>query len=90
VLMDVRFSELFAPGKDSLAIYYSFMFPRDPEDDPCPARSARRRPRSSASGETALPSCVGLLDQLYGMVEARRPHVSFGRVGPGRRSLDGC
>src|SRR6266496_97172 len=27
----VRMSELFAPGKDSLAIY-SFMFPRDPGD----------------------------------------------------------
>src|SRR5882672_8245525 len=36
--MDVRLSELFAPGKDSLAIY-SFMFPRDPEDDrPGPVR----------------------------------------------------
>lgn len=34
---DVRLSELFTPGKDSLAIY-SFMFPRDPEDDgPCPS-----------------------------------------------------
>ena len=29
---DVRLSELFAPGKDSLVIY-SFMFPRDPGDD---------------------------------------------------------
>ena len=29
---DVRLSELFAPGKNSLAIY-SFMFPRDPGDD---------------------------------------------------------
>ena len=36
--MGVRLSELFAPGKDSLAIY-SFMFPRDPEDDrPGPVR----------------------------------------------------
>src|SRR6266508_791673 len=40
---DVRLSELFAPGKDSLVIY-SFMFPRDPADDrpgerdgPCPS-----------------------------------------------------
>jgi predicted dithiol-disulfide oxidoreductase (DUF899 family) len=33
---DVRFSELFAPGKDTLAIY-SFMFPRAPgEQLPCP------------------------------------------------------
>src|SRR5215211_4999713 len=40
---DVRLSELFAPGKDSLVIY-SFMFPRDPGD---------RRP-GPASGQTAL------------------------------------
>ena len=36
--MGVRLSELFAPGRDSLAIY-SFMFPRDPKDDrPGPMR----------------------------------------------------
>ena len=29
---DVRLSELFAPGRDSLVIYH-FMFPRDPGDD---------------------------------------------------------
>src|SRR5437867_9072012 len=40
---DVRLSELFAPGKDSLVIY-SFMFPRDPGD---------ARPGAKA-GETAL------------------------------------
>src|SRR5437763_8669695 len=34
---DVRLSELFAPDRDSLVIY-SFMFPRDPDDDsPGPA-----------------------------------------------------
>src|SRR5256885_12918337 len=34
---EVHLSELFAPGKDSLAIY-SFMFPRDSSDDtPGPA-----------------------------------------------------
>jgi predicted dithiol-disulfide oxidoreductase (DUF899 family) len=34
---DVRTSELFAPGKDSLAIY-NFMYPRSPEEDlPCPS-----------------------------------------------------
>src|SRR3954451_2133525 len=65
-LGDVRLSELFAPGKDSLVIY-SFMFPRDPGDD---------RPGPD-HGETALlplaegpcPSCVGFLDQLDGAVE---------------------
>jgi predicted dithiol-disulfide oxidoreductase (DUF899 family) len=63
---DVRMSDLFAPGKDSLAIY-SFMFPRDPGDD---------RPGPS-TGQTALlkleegpcPSCVALLDQLDGAAE---------------------
>jgi predicted dithiol-disulfide oxidoreductase (DUF899 family) len=63
---DVRLSELFAPGKDSLVIY-SFMFPRDPGDG---------RP-GPASGQTALlkleegpcPSCVALLDQLDGAAE---------------------
>jgi predicted dithiol-disulfide oxidoreductase (DUF899 family) len=29
---DVRLSDLFEPGKDSLVIY-NFMFPRDPGDD---------------------------------------------------------
>jgi predicted dithiol-disulfide oxidoreductase (DUF899 family) len=34
---DVRLSGLFAPGKDSLAVY-SFMFPRAPDEDlPCPS-----------------------------------------------------
>src|SRR5205807_5703250 len=40
---DIRLSELFAPGTDSLVIY-SFMFPRDPGDE---------RP-GPASGQTAL------------------------------------
>lgn len=60
---EVRFSELFAPGRDSLVVY-SFMFPRDRRDD---------RPGPS-HGETALlplaegpcPSCVAMIDQLEG------------------------
>jgi predicted dithiol-disulfide oxidoreductase (DUF899 family) len=71
---ELRFSELFAPGKDSLAIY-SFMFPRDPGDE---------RP-GPADGETALlplaetpcPSCVALLDQLDGVVEHATPLMSL-------------
>jgi predicted dithiol-disulfide oxidoreductase (DUF899 family) len=63
---DVRLSELFAPGKDSLAIY-SFMYPRDAGDE---------RP-GPATGQDALlpldqgpcPSCVALLDQLDGAAE---------------------
>jgi predicted dithiol-disulfide oxidoreductase (DUF899 family) len=63
---DVRLSELFKRGRDSLVVY-SFMFPRDPGD-------SRPGPQS---GETALlpleegpcPSCVALLDQLEGAAE---------------------
>jgi predicted dithiol-disulfide oxidoreductase (DUF899 family) len=74
---DVRLSELFAPGKDSLVIY-SFMFPRS---------YGGERP-GPASGETALlpleegpcPSCVALLDQLDGAVEHASQHVNFAVV----------
>jgi predicted dithiol-disulfide oxidoreductase (DUF899 family) len=73
----VRLSELFSPGKDSLAIY-SFMFPRDPGDE---------RP-GPASGQTALlklqegpcPSCVALLDQLDGAVEHVTQQMNFAVV----------
>jgi predicted dithiol-disulfide oxidoreductase (DUF899 family) len=64
VFGDVRFSELFAPGKDSLLIY-SFMFPRDPRDD-------RPGPRDGP-----CPSCVALLDQLDGVVEHLEQHANF-------------
>jgi len=74
---DVRLSELFAPGRDSLVIY-SFMFPRDPGDD-------RPGPRA---GETALlplvagpcPSRVALLDQLEGAADHVSPLVNFAVV----------
>lgn len=37
---DMKLSELFAPGKDTLAIY-NFMFPRSPDEDlPCPSCTA--------------------------------------------------
>jgi predicted dithiol-disulfide oxidoreductase (DUF899 family) len=75
--VDARLSELFSPGKDSLAIY-SFMFPRDPSDE---------RP-GPTEGETAklplaegpCPSCVALLDQLDGMVEHASQHTNFAVV----------
>jgi predicted dithiol-disulfide oxidoreductase (DUF899 family) len=74
---DMRLSELFAPGKDSLAIY-SFMFPRDPADQ-------RRGP---AAGTTALlpleegpcPSCTALLDQLDGAAEHATQHMNLAVV----------
>jgi predicted dithiol-disulfide oxidoreductase (DUF899 family) len=73
-LADVRLSELFAPGKDSLVIY-SFMFPRDPGDE---------RPGPEV-GQTALlplaegpcPSCVALLDQLEGAVEHATQQINL-------------
>src|SRR5215216_2763403 len=63
---DVRLSELFAPGKDSLAIY-SFMFPRDPGDDrPGPVAGQTARLPLAAG---PCPSCVAFLDQLDGAAE---------------------
>jgi predicted dithiol-disulfide oxidoreductase (DUF899 family) len=74
---DMKLSELFEPGRDSLVIY-SFMFPRDPGD---------KRPGPS-SGQTALlpleegpcPSCVALLDQLDGAAEHATQHVNLAVV----------
>jgi predicted dithiol-disulfide oxidoreductase (DUF899 family) len=75
--IDVRLSELFAPGKDALVIY-NFMFPRDAEDDsPGPA-----------SGQTALlplaegpcPSCTALLDQLDGAAGHAGQHLNLAVV----------
>ena len=58
---EVRLSELFGSGRDSLVIY-SFMFPRDPED---------RRPGAEGLtvAESPCPSCVAFIDQLDGAAE---------------------
>jgi predicted dithiol-disulfide oxidoreductase (DUF899 family) len=71
---DVRLSELFAPGKDSLAIY-SFMFPRDPGDE-------RQGPQGGETARLPLaagpcPSCTALLDQLDGAAEHVSQHVNL-------------
>ena len=71
---EVRMSELFAPGRDSLVIY-SFMFPRAAEDD---------RP-GPTSGETArlplaegpCPSCVAMLDQFDGAIRHAGDQLNF-------------
>jgi predicted dithiol-disulfide oxidoreductase (DUF899 family) len=74
---DVRLTELFAPGRDSLAIY-SFMFPRDPSDK-------RPGPQSGQTAQLPLeegpcPSCVAFLDQLDGAVEHLGQHLNFAVV----------
>jgi predicted dithiol-disulfide oxidoreductase (DUF899 family) len=80
----VRFSELFAPGKDSLVIY-SMMFPRWSED-----------PRAGApDGKTALlplveqpcPSCTSVVDGLEGAafhLAERINLVVIAKTGPDR------
>jgi predicted dithiol-disulfide oxidoreductase (DUF899 family) len=74
---DVKLSELFQPGRDSLVIY-SFMFPRDPGDT---------RP-GPPGGQTALlpleegpcPSCVAFLDQIDGAAEHATQHLNLAVV----------
>ncbi len=75
--VEVRLSELFAPGKDSLLIY-SFMFPRDPHDQtPGPS-----------TGQTALlplaegpcPTCAAFIDQLEGAAEHVNQHINVAIV----------
>jgi predicted dithiol-disulfide oxidoreductase (DUF899 family) len=73
----VRLSELFAPGKDSLAIY-NFMFPRDPSDE-------RPGPAAGVSAglplvESPCPSCTALLDQLDGAAEHASPLMNLAVV----------
>jgi predicted dithiol-disulfide oxidoreductase (DUF899 family) len=74
---DVKLSDLFEGGKESLAIY-SFMFPRDPSDDspgPVSGRTARL-----PLAEGPCPSCAALLDQLDGAVEHATQHINFAVV----------
>jgi predicted dithiol-disulfide oxidoreductase (DUF899 family) len=65
----VKLSELFAPGKDALAIY-NYMFPRHAAD-------LRPGPQTGESAKLPLadgpcPSCTALIDQL----DAAEPHVA--------------
>jgi len=60
---EVRFSELFAPGKDTLVVY-SFMFPRYSGDTrPGPTVGATA---GLPLAETPCPSCTSILDALDG------------------------
>jgi predicted dithiol-disulfide oxidoreductase (DUF899 family) len=76
-LTDVRLSELFAPGKDTLVIY-NFMFPRDPGDDRPGPKSGQTASLPLAEGP--CPSCTALLDQLDGAVEHVSQHVNLAVV----------
>ncbi|HEX2468298.1 MAG TPA: DUF899 family protein [Solirubrobacterales bacterium] len=76
-LTDVRMSELFAPGKDSLVIY-SFMFPRAVDDDrPGPATG---KTAELALAEGPCPSCVALLDQLDPAIGHAGQQINFAAV----------
>jgi predicted dithiol-disulfide oxidoreductase (DUF899 family) len=71
---DVRLSELFAPGRDTLLLY-SYMFPRHRADD-------RPGPTDGSTAELALedgpcPSCTSLLDQWDGAVPHAEPLVNL-------------
>jgi predicted dithiol-disulfide oxidoreductase (DUF899 family) len=71
---EIRMSELFAPGTDSLAIY-NFMFPRSSQD-------SRPGPASGRSAELPLaqgpcPSCTALLDQLDAVMLHSEPLLDF-------------
>src|SRR5919198_1300047 len=69
---DVRLSELFAPGKDSLVIY-SFMFPRDPADE-SPGPSTGETARLPLA-EGPCPTCAAFLDQIDGAAEHAGQHI---------------
>ncbi len=74
---EIRLSELFDRGKDSLVIY-SFMFPRDPGDlRPAPKTGQTAR---LPIAEGPCPSCVALLDQLDGAAEHARQLINLAVV----------
>jgi predicted dithiol-disulfide oxidoreductase (DUF899 family) len=74
---DVRLSELFEDGKDSLVIY-SFMFPRDARDErPGPAGG---RTAELPLAEGPCPSCVAMIDQLDGAAEHASQKINLAIV----------
>jgi predicted dithiol-disulfide oxidoreductase (DUF899 family) len=83
----IRFSELFAPGKDSLVIY-SMMFPRDRGDDRPgpPGGSTALLPQA----EGPCPSCAAFIDSLDGAAEhlSQRINLAVAAKAPIDRLLD--
>jgi predicted dithiol-disulfide oxidoreductase (DUF899 family) len=74
---EVRLSELFAPGRDSLVIY-SFMFPRDPSDDTLGPTGSKAAALPLHEGP--CPSCTALLDQLDPALYHAGEHINFAAV----------
>jgi predicted dithiol-disulfide oxidoreductase (DUF899 family) len=83
---EVRLSELFAPGKDSLVIY-SMMFPRASDDNSAGPATGRTALLPLAEGP--CPSCTAFLDQLDGAVEhaAQRVNLAVAAKAPIERIL---
>ena len=74
---EVRFGELFEPGKDTLVIY-SFMFPRysgDTRPGPSEGETARL-----PLAETPCASCTSILDSLDGAARHLTPAVNLAVV----------
>ena len=71
---EMRLSELFAPGKDSLVIY-SMMFPRASDDDSPGPRGGQTALLPLAEGP--CPSCTAFLDQLDGAAEHASQRVNL-------------
>jgi len=71
--LDVHFSDLFAPNKNSLVVY-NMMFPRDRDD-------VRPGPKTGETAKLPLevgpcPSCAALVDQLEGAAEHLLPRIN--------------
>jgi predicted dithiol-disulfide oxidoreductase (DUF899 family) len=74
---EVRFSELFAPGQDTLVVY-SFMFPRyagDTRPGPAAGETAKL-----PLEETPCPSCTSILDSLDGAAHHLARRISLAVV----------
>jgi predicted dithiol-disulfide oxidoreductase (DUF899 family) len=85
-ITDVRLSDLFAPGRDSLAMY-SMMFPRyhgDERHGPTHGETARL-----PLAESPCPSCTALLDQFDGAAEhvSKRMNLAISAKAPIERVL---
>jgi predicted dithiol-disulfide oxidoreductase (DUF899 family) len=83
---EVRLSELFAPGKDSLLIY-STMFPRASDDDSPGPREGQTALLTLAEGP--CPSCTAFLDQLDSAAEhaSQRVNLAVAAKAPIERIL---